>query len=67
LGCGIEDAISPGVNGELVDGNNASDVGSAMDKILSSYENYRKGAQEWALQHNWDNIIDRVIANGKTE
>lgn len=56
-GCGLEDAIQPGVNGELVDGNNAAEITNTITRILSRKNKYNHGMIEWISRHNWNILI----------
>lgn len=60
-GCGIEDAISGGVSGELVDQDNTEDICDAVGKIVASYEVYQTGAKEWSKNYTWDIIIGHYL------
>lgn len=59
--CGLEDAISNGVSGILVDPKNTNEVRAAVNTILKNYSGYSDGARQWALQHHWSQIIKRYI------
>ena len=61
FGCGIEDAIEPGINGELVDGNNSADIISSVMKILSSRDQYRQGIKDWVTDHDWNVLINDFL------
>jgi phosphatidylinositol alpha-1,6-mannosyltransferase len=58
-GCGIEDAISP-ESGILIDGNDASAMVHAMERILENKQAFSKGARHWAEQHNWAELIKEL-------
>lgn len=60
-GCGIEDAILPGINGELVDGDKPVELLAAVNKILYNREAYKINMQSWVIQHNWNSIIKDFI------
>ncbi len=60
-GCGIEDAIKPGINGELVDGNNHSEISEAITNILNRKEQYNYGTIEWVSRHNWNVLINDFL------
>lgn len=53
LGCGISDAIENDKNGILVDGDDASRIGDALERILNSKDKFSGGAREWARSHDW--------------
>ena len=61
LGCGIEDAIEPGINGELVDGSNDLEISEVITNILDRRNQYRYGAIEWVTRHNWDILINDFL------
>lgn len=61
-GCGIENAIESGINGELVDGNNDVEISEAVTQILNLKVQYKHGALEWASKHNWNNLINDFIS-----
>ncbi len=64
VGCGIEEAISPGINGELVDGNDVASIAGAVIKVLEQPGKYRLGIKEWIRCHDWSILIDDFL---KTE
>jgi phosphatidyl-myo-inositol dimannoside synthase len=59
-GCGIEDAIQDGVNGYLVNGDDPRDIENALRKCLAS-STLPDSAKKWAIAHDWDALIDKVI------
>jgi len=61
MGCGIEDAIKPGINGELVDGSNDSEISEAITNILNRKEQYSCGTIEWVSRHNWNVLINDFL------
>ncbi len=63
-GCGIEDAIEPGINGELVDGDNTAEIAEAVTKILSQKDHYSHGMIEWVSRHDWNILIDTFLVAG---
>ena len=60
-GCGIEDAISNGNSGLLIDGQNSEAFANSISKILSDKNTFETGAKVWAEQHQWHVIIDKYI------
>jgi len=60
-GCGIDDAISEGQSGKLIDPTNANAFIDALTAILSDYERYRAEAKAWAAQHDWSKIVKRYV------
>jgi phosphatidylinositol alpha-1,6-mannosyltransferase len=61
LGCGIEDAISPGINGELVDGDDADSITEAAIKLIEQERDYRPGIKDWVRSHDWSILIDEFL------
>ncbi|WP_452226404.1 glycosyltransferase family 4 protein [Lacinutrix cladophorae] len=62
VNCGIEDAIKPNVSGILIDGSNAEQFLQAIATILNSKASFSTEAREWAIQHDWSNVIQQYIA-----
>lgn len=62
IGCGIEDAIRNGVNGELTDGNNASEITNAIKLILENNLAYKNNMDGWIQKHDWNTIVEKFIA-----
>lgn len=62
-GCGIEDAIKPGINGELVDGNKSEEIIDAVIKIINNVDKYSKGIKDWITIHDWNTLINDFIQN----
>ncbi|MDE6121213.1 MAG: glycosyltransferase family 4 protein [Muribaculaceae bacterium] len=60
-GCGIEDAIRNGANGCLVDGDDKEEIAEAIKTITDRYDSFAKGARAWALDHDWNNIVNDLI------
>lgn len=61
LGCGIEDAISPGVNGELVNGDDPEAITKGVVKMLEQSVQYRGGSKNWVMSHDWNILIDDFL------
>ena len=61
VGCGIEEAIRPGINGELVDGNDVASITGAVMKVLEQTGIYSRGMQEWVRRHDWSILIDDFL------
>lgn len=59
-GCGIEDAVRDGFNGYIVDGNDASDIASAVQNCLID-ESMRERAKDWAQKHDWDRLVGKIL------
>ena len=60
-GSGIVDAIDDGVSGCLVDGNDASQICDAIEKIEKNKESMSVAARDFALNHDWNTIILDII------
>lgn len=60
-GCGIEDAISEGVNGYLVDGDDASEITKQIGRIYGTREKLAPTTIDWSMEHSWDEIILKFI------
>lgn len=58
---GIEDAISNGVSGIIVDPKNPEEIFKAVKTITSDYSRFSGGAKKWAAQHHWTYIIRKYI------
>ena len=61
LNCGIEDAISDGKSGILIDHNNAKELIAAIESIIENKERFNNDSKDWALRHDWQYIIQRYI------
>jgi len=62
-GCGIEDAIRPGYNGFLVDGNDPAAIAHALEQVLSQKEILANNACKFATEHDWNILVSRMLAN----
>lgn len=60
-GCGIEDAIKSGINGELVDGNSAMEIEDSLKKILGNKAAYAYQISSWVEKHDWNIIIEKFL------
>ncbi|WP_240673179.1 glycosyltransferase family 4 protein [Aequorivita ciconiae] len=60
-GCGIEDAISDGFSGKLVDNKAPEELLGILKEILDNYEGYSKQAKIWSENFSWDGIINRYL------
>lgn len=58
--CGVEDAVSHGNSGCLVDGDDAEEIIDAVTFLLDHPET-RQGAREWSLAHDWSKIVERFL------
>jgi phosphatidylinositol alpha-1,6-mannosyltransferase len=63
-GCGIEDAIKSGTNGELVDGNNELEITDTLKKILGNKADYSSKLSGWVEKHDWNILIEKFLAKG---
>jgi phosphatidylinositol alpha-1,6-mannosyltransferase len=55
--CGVEDAVSQGNSGYLVDGNNVEEIAQAVEKVIESREILTPLAKQWAQIHEWRIIV----------
>lgn len=62
LGCGIEDAVSDGFSGKLVDPHNAEEFVKAVTTLQKDYEMYSKNAVAWSSKFTWDQLIEDYIS-----
>ncbi|RNC86895.1 MAG: glycosyltransferase family 1 protein [Winogradskyella sp.] len=60
-GCGIEDAISDGKSGLLINASHTTEFINAMDRILDNRDEFEAESKLWAERHQWKNIIQRYI------
>lgn len=60
-GCGIEDAIQSGINGELVDGNSAKEIEDSLKKILGNKAAYAAQLNSWVEKHEWNILVEKFI------
>lgn len=60
-GSGIVDAISDGESGYLVNGDDAKGICETIDKVMQNKENLREGAKAFAIEHDWNIIINDII------
>lgn len=58
-GCGVEDAVSEGVSGLLVEADQPESVSRAINNILIDYNGYRQRAEKFALKFDWAVIKNR--------
>ncbi len=58
---GLEDSIKNGYSGILVNPKDKSEILEALKTIAANYNQFSKGAKEWASQHHWSNIIKRYL------
>ena len=61
IGCGIEDAVSNGKSGLLVDGHDSKAFLGALTTILENKLTFEKEAKSWSVFHHWQYIIKRYI------
>jgi phosphatidylinositol alpha-1,6-mannosyltransferase len=55
--CGVEEAVSEGRSGFLVDGNDVVQIEEAVGRCLQKRDTLSLTAKEWAKGHAWDRII----------
>jgi glycosyltransferase involved in cell wall biosynthesis len=56
---GIEDAIVHEKTGLLVNPKDALEITSAVTAILGNYSFFSQNAKQWALEHDWKNIVEQ--------
>lgn len=61
LNCGIEDAISEGGSGKLINNKDSKQFAKALEEILNNYETYSKGAKTWSQDFTWDKVIKSYL------
>lgn len=61
IGCGIEDAIEGGINGEMVDGNDPLEIKTAIKEILDNYSSYSNSLKGRLNKYRWDTIIQEYL------
>jgi len=61
-GCGIEDAIKGGYNGELIDYRKGDEFLKSISLILNERADYAENAKNWAKAHDWSRIIQDYLA-----
>ena len=62
VNCGIEDAIDDGKSGLLIDPFDKDAICNSIDLILKNKVHYKEHAREWALKHEWSEIIKRYYS-----
>ncbi len=62
-GCGIEDAIQSGLNGELVDGNIVQEIKDSLKKILENKTNFTSQLSDWLKKYDWNMLVEKFIDN----
>ncbi|GGI58026.1 glycosyltransferase family 4 protein [Winogradskyella haliclonae] len=60
-GCGIEDAVSHGKSGLLVNGHKTQEFIDAVTTILDDKSRFEEAAKSWSELHQWQYIIKRYI------
>lgn len=60
-GNGIRDAILEGETGYTVCGNSAEQILNALQKILSNLSFFQANSKKWALQHDWNKIVKKIL------
>lgn len=56
-GCGIEEAISDGISGKLIDNKDPKQFAMVLKQILDNYEIYSKQAKTWSQGFRWNEVI----------
>ncbi|WP_299114671.1 glycosyltransferase family 4 protein [uncultured Winogradskyella sp.] len=60
-GCGIEDAVSHGKSGLLVNARESEKLIDAVTTILDNKSAFEREAKSWSELHQWQHIIKRYI------
>lgn len=58
--CGVEDAVSHGNSGCLVDGDDAEEISDGVAFLLKQTD-IRESAVAWAMAHDWSQIVQRFL------
>ncbi|GAA4290586.1 glycosyltransferase family 4 protein [Aestuariibaculum suncheonense] len=61
-GSGVEEAISRGQSGGLINIGDYQALKGLIDDILKNKESYRNGAEQWAKAHDWSCIVKQYTA-----
>jgi len=61
LNTGLEDAISEGYSGRLVDPHRPDAIVTALLDIMANYETYSQNAREWASRFEWKLVIKHYL------
>ncbi len=61
-GCGIEDAVQIERSGFIIDPKSDIEFSNSIKRILASQTEFNSGANKWAKQHDWNQIVERYIA-----
>jgi phosphatidylinositol alpha-1,6-mannosyltransferase len=56
-GCGVEDAVSDGFSGFLVDSKNPKEIVDKLQLILENGDKFSENAKNFALDFGWDEIV----------
>lgn len=59
--CGIEDAISSGKSGLLIDAKDSNAMVEAIESIMNNYDDYSYGAKNWSQNFTWEKVIKSYI------
>ncbi|HEX8461812.1 MAG TPA: glycosyltransferase family 4 protein, partial [Segetibacter sp.] len=59
---GIADAIEHNKTGVLVNQLDKQEVANAIDTIMNNYSFFSNNARNWAIQHDWKNIVKEYVA-----
>lgn len=56
-GCGLEEAVSDGFSGILIDPHKPEELKNAIEEILDSYDRFSHQAQQWSENFTWEKVI----------
>lgn len=61
-GSGVEEAIKEGFSGGLIKLGDSEGLKAIISHILSEPDKYRKGAENWVKNHDWNRIVKQYTA-----
>ncbi len=56
-GCGVEDAVSDGFSGFLVDSKNPKEIANSLQLILENGDKFNENAKKYVLNFGWNEIV----------
>jgi phosphatidylinositol alpha-1,6-mannosyltransferase len=62
LGCGVEDAVSDGYSGFLVNAHDGVEISEKVNTIMNNSIQFSQNAKEFANEHNWIRIVKKFEA-----
>jgi glycosyltransferase involved in cell wall biosynthesis len=58
----VEDAVSHGRSGFLVDGSNVEEISQAVVNVIENRDYLSTSSKEWAEIHDWKIIVKQYIS-----